>query len=71
MGRKDISHIRKPEILKHAYRVVAKEGFIGATINKIAKEMGINPGTLMHYFKNKEELTLALVDYMTERIKDS
>lgn len=67
MGRKDISHIRKPEILKHAYRVVAREGFIGATINKIAKEMGMNPGTLMHYFNNKEELTLALVEYMTER----
>jgi len=67
MGRKDISHIRKPEILEHAYKVVAREGFIGATITKIAKEMGVNSGLLMHYFKSKEELILALVDFMAER----
>ncbi|MBT4264448.1 MAG: amidohydrolase family protein [Deltaproteobacteria bacterium] len=67
MGRKNISHIRKPEILEHAYRVVAQEGFVGATITKIAKEMGVNSGILMHYYKNKEELTLALVDYILER----
>ena len=67
MGRKNISHIRKPEIMEHAYRVVAREGFVGATITKIAKEMGVNSGILMHYYKNKEELTLALVDYLLER----
>ncbi|NQU65078.1 MAG: amidohydrolase family protein [SAR324 cluster bacterium] len=71
MGRKDISDRRKPEILEHAYRVVAREGFVGATITKIAKEMGVNSGILIHYFKNKEELTLALVDYILEKTMES
>jgi AcrR family transcriptional regulator len=67
MGRKSIAHIRKPDILRHTYRLVAKEGLAGMTINKIAKQMDINPGIVMHYFKNKEGLILALVDYMLEK----
>ena len=29
--------------------------------------MNVNPGLVMHYFKNKEGLILALVDYMLAR----
>jgi hypothetical protein len=36
MGRKSISHIRKPEILHHTYKVVEDEGFMGMTIGKVA-----------------------------------
>lgn len=67
MGRKSIAHIRKPDILRHTYRLVAREGLPGMSINKIAKQMDVNPGIVMHYFKNKEGLILALVDYMLEK----
>ncbi len=67
MGRKSIAHLRKPDILKHTYRIVAEEGLSGMSINKIARRMNVNPGIVMHYFKNKEGLILALVDYMLER----
>jgi len=67
MGRKSIAHIRKPDILRHTYRLVAEEGLVGMSINKIARRMNVNPGIVMHYFKNKERLILALVDYMLER----
>jgi AcrR family transcriptional regulator len=67
MGRKSIAHIRKPDILRHTYRIVAKEGLAGMSINKVARQMDVNPGTVMHYFKNKEGLILALVDYMLEK----
>jgi AcrR family transcriptional regulator len=67
MGRKSIAHLRKPDILKHTYRLVEEEGLAGMSINKIAKRMNVNPGVVMHYFKNKEGLILALVDYMLER----
>ncbi|SDP39591.1 TetR/AcrR family transcriptional regulator [Desulforhopalus singaporensis] len=66
MGRKSKSHIRKPEILRHTYKVVEEEGFVGTTITKIASRMGVNSGLLIHYFKNKDELILALVDYLLE-----
>ena len=67
MGRKSIAHLRKPDILRHTYRIVAEEGLAGMSINKIARRMNVDPGIVMHYFKNKEGLILALVDYMLER----
>ena len=66
MGRKSISHIRKPEILRHTYKVVEEEGFKGMTIGKIAKRMGVNSGLLIHYFKSKEGLIMEMVDYLYE-----
>ncbi len=66
MGRKSISHIRKPEILKHTYKVVEEEGFKGMTIGKIAKRMGVNSGLLIHYFKSKEGLIMEMVDFLYE-----
>ena len=67
MGRNSIAHIRKPDILRHTYRIVAEEGLAGMSINKIARRMNANPGIVMHYFENKEGLILALVEYMLER----
>ena len=64
MGRKSISHIRKPEILCHTYKVVEEEGFMGMTIGKIAGRMGVNSGLLIHYFKSKEGLIMEMVDYL-------
>ncbi|MCG8634693.1 MAG: TetR/AcrR family transcriptional regulator [Desulfobacterales bacterium] len=66
MGRKSISHIRKPEILRHTYKVVEEEGFKGMTIGKIAKRMGVNSGLLIHYFKSKEGLIMEMVDFLYE-----
>jgi AcrR family transcriptional regulator len=66
MGRKSISHIRKPEILRHTYKVVEEEGFMGMTIGKIAGRMGVNSGLLIHYFKSKEGLIMEMVDYLYE-----
>jgi AcrR family transcriptional regulator len=64
MGRKSISHIRKPEILHHTYKVVEDEGFMGMTIGKVATRMGVNSGLLIHYFKSKEGLIMEMVDYL-------
>ena len=66
MGRKSISHIRKPEILLHTYKVVEEEGFMGMTIGKIANRMKVNSGLLIHYFKSKEGLIMEMVDYLFE-----
>jgi AcrR family transcriptional regulator len=66
MGRKSISHIRKPEILRHTYKVVEEEGFMGMTIGKVATRMGVNSGLLIHYFKSKEGLIMEMVDYLYE-----
>jgi AcrR family transcriptional regulator len=67
MGRKSLKGIRQLEIVKVFYRVAKKEGYENTSIAKIASVMDINPSLIMHYFKTKEDLTYALIDYILER----
>lgn len=57
---------RIPEILQNFYLTIVEEGIEGASIGKIAKRMNIHPSLIMHYFSTKENMTLALVDYIIE-----
>ncbi len=47
---------RRQEILHAARKVFSSKGFNSATIEEIALEAELSPGTLYLYFKNKEEL---------------
>lgn len=67
MGRKSIKETRRLEIIKAFYKVAKKEGLENTSIAKIATVMGINPSLIIHYFKTKDELTYALIDYTLER----
>jgi AcrR family transcriptional regulator len=51
---------RKQQIIVAAKRVFSKKGFNKATMEDIAKESELSPGTLYLYFKNKEELYASL-----------
>lgn len=55
---------RKPEILENYYHVLIEEGFEGASIGKIAQRMNIHPSLIIHYFKNKENLTAELAQWL-------
>ncbi len=59
--------LRKPEILENYYQILIEEGFEGASIGKIAKLMDIHPSLIIHYFKNKENLTFELVELLIEK----
>ena len=67
MGRRDQSEIRKPEILEHLAHVLAEEGLANVTLGKVASRMGVNSGLLVHYFRSKQEMLVALVDDMLDR----
>jgi AcrR family transcriptional regulator len=47
---------RKTEIINAARKVFSNKGFNTATMEEIASEAELSPGTLYLYFKNKEEL---------------
>jgi AcrR family transcriptional regulator len=55
-----------------AKRVFSENGFNKATMEDIAKEAELSPGTLYLYFKNKDELyaslTLRVLQYMNIRL---
>ncbi len=51
---------KKARILRSAIRIFGEKGFQNATIAEIAKEAGIGDATIYEYFKNKEDLLLAI-----------
>lgn len=53
---------RTRELLDAAYRVVARYGFQGATVDRVAEEAKIAKGTVYLYFHTKEELLTAAVE---------
>ena len=67
MARKNKSLVRKKEILECFYQVIDQEGIENASFAKIAKLMDVNPSLLIHYFSNKEEMIIAMVDWLIER----
>ena len=67
MRKTQTAETRKPEILENFYQVIIAEGIEGASIGKIAQRMEIHPSLIIHYFKNKKNMTLALADFLIEK----
>src|SRR2546430_4542389 len=53
---------RREQIIDAAMRVFSQKGFTRATNKDIAREAGITPGLIYHYFENKEALLKAIVE---------
>jgi len=68
---RDKAQTRKKEILESFYAVLAEEGLEGASIAKIAARMGINPSLVIHYFSTKEEMIVALVDFILDMYEET
>ena len=64
---------RRQQIMVAAKRVFTNKGFSKATMEDIAKEAELSPGTLYLYFKNKDELyaslSLRILQYLMIRLE--
>jgi AcrR family transcriptional regulator len=64
---------RRQQIMVAAKRVFSEKGFNKATMEDIATEAELSPGTLYLYFKNKEELyaslSLRILQYLLIRVE--
>jgi hydroxymethylglutaryl-CoA reductase len=64
---------RRQQIMVAAKRVFTEKGFNKATMEDIAQEAELSPGTLYLYFKNKEELyaslSLRILQYLLIRVE--
>lgn len=67
MGRKSLSVKRRKEIIQSFYRIAKKIGLENTSIAKVAEEMQISSGLVMHYFKTRDELLIGLNEYILER----
>ena len=53
---------RQKAILRAGYRVFAKNSYKHSSMQEVADEAGISKSLLFHYFRNKKELYLFLLD---------
>jgi AcrR family transcriptional regulator len=64
---------RRQQIIVAAKRVFSEKGFSKSTMEDIASEAELSPGTLYLYFKNKEELyaslSLRILQYLNIRVE--
>src|SRR6185437_2836529 len=55
-------HLRRAEILQAAERIFIRDGYQGATIRKIAEEVGVSSTALYMHFRDKDEILLEICD---------
>lgn len=61
---------KRERIVVIAIEEFAANGFVGASVNRIAREAQISIGALYKYFKTKDELFLYIIDCAALRISD-
>ena len=64
---------RRQQIMVAAKRVFSVSGFSKSTMEDIAREAELSPGTIYLYFKNKDELyaslSVRILQYLSIRLK--
>ncbi|THB80443.1 MAG: TetR/AcrR family transcriptional regulator [Desulfobacteraceae bacterium] len=65
--------LRRAQIIEAARKVFSTKGFNTATMEEIAAQAELSPGTLYLYFKNKEELhtslSIEILEHLTREVK--
>ncbi|MCJ8007050.1 TetR/AcrR family transcriptional regulator [Lederbergia wuyishanensis] len=62
---------KKELILDNAVGIFAENGYYKATTALIAKAAGVTQPYVFHFFKNKEELFIAVIDRASKRIYEA
>ena len=69
--RVDVSEQRREQILAAAETVVADKGLDSLRMDEVADRTGLSKGTLYLYFRNKHDLSLALLERVLEQELDA
>ena len=65
--RPDVSEERRNQILEAAMAVFARQGFEQARMDDIAQEVGLSKGALYLYFKSKDAIISAILQFFFSR----
>ena len=68
MPKKNDRALRREDLAKAAFRVIARDGITGATARKVAEEAGCLPGLLTHYVRTMDELLLIAAEHTAAQI---
>jgi AcrR family transcriptional regulator len=58
-------------ILKAASKIIARDGFEGASVRKVAAEAGVNLSNIYYYFESKDEMLFKLQKHAFTTLKES
>ncbi len=61
---------RRAAIAEAAVTSIARHGFDGAKLSVIARTAGVTTGAVAHYFNDKDEVLLAALDLLAQRLLD-
>lgn len=61
---------QKEKVAEAAWRVISRDGMGEATVRNIAKEAGISPGSMRHYFSTQSELLTFSMNLVSEKIRE-
>lgn len=59
---------KRSQVASAAIALIAQQGLKGASLRAIAHELNCTTGVLTHYFRNKNELLLFLLEVVMERL---
>jgi AcrR family transcriptional regulator len=62
---------RREEVLEAALALIAQHGIAGASLRKLAKELGMSQPSLYHYFASKDALVTEIIEYCAQKMLDS
>lgn len=58
---------KRDEIVRHAYRIFYEHGFHATGVDRLFEDTGISKRTVYKYFRSKEALISAAVDYYNQK----
>jgi AcrR family transcriptional regulator len=67
MEKRELSEIRKEQILQAATMVFARLGFHKARMDDIVEQAGLSKGAVYWYFESKDEIITTILDRFFER----
>src|SRR5690348_18512560 len=56
-------------ILQAAFTVLSRQGYENASIKDIAEEAGVAQGLVHYHFKSKQQLVLAVLEFVCEKVE--
>ncbi len=61
---------RQFEIIEATGKILTVSGVSGLTIKNLAKEMNFTEGAIYRHFKSKEEIIVAMIEYLAENMEE-
>ena len=68
--RIDVGSIRREQVVQAAVSIIAEQGLQNLSLSEIEKKAGMSRGQLTYYFPAKEDILLAVFDWLIQRMHE-